>query len=237
MPAYNAAKTLAKTYAAIPHQLVDDIILVDDKSQDNTVEIAKSLNIHTFVHERNKGYGANQKTCYREALRLGADIVIMLHPDNQYDPRLITAMSSLIAEGVYDAVIGSRILGGKSLQGGMPFYKFVSNRTLTLLENIIIHKKLSEYHTGYRAFSKEILTSLPLAANSDDFLFDNQMLLQAFYFGFNIGEISCPTRYEPDSSSINFKRSTEYGLGVLLTAIQYRLSKLKIIKTKIFTKS
>jgi len=234
MPAYNAAKTLSKTYSQIPHQIVDEIILVDDKSSDNTIEISKQLNIRTVAHQKNKGYGGNQKTCYAEALKIDSDVIIMLHPDNQYDPRLITAMSSLIAEGVYDVVLGSRILGGKSLEGGMPFYKLVLNRLLTLVENIIINKKLSEYHTGYRAFSKEVLKSLPILENSDDFVFDNQMLLQALFFDFKVGEISCPTRYEKDSSSINFKRSLTYGFGVLWTACQYRLSKSKISVSKIF---
>jgi glycosyltransferase involved in cell wall biosynthesis len=237
MPAYNAGKTLEKTYAAIPHKIVDEVILVDDQSKDNTVKVARQLGLHAFVHEKNKGYGGNQKTCYQEALKLGADIVIMLHPDYQYDPRLITAMSSLIAEDIYDVVLGSRILCGKSLSGGMPFYKFVSNRILTLLENIIIGEKLSEYHTGYRAFSRQVLEAIPLQQNSNDFVFDNQMLLQALYFNFRVGEISCPTRYEKDSSSINFKRSVKYGLGVLLTAVQYRLAKFKVAKAKIFTQA
>lgn len=236
MPAYNAAKTLEKTYRQIPHQIVDEIILVDDKSSDNTIKISKQLNIHTFAHEKNQGYGGNQKTCYKEALKIDSDIIIMLHPDNQYDPRLITAMSSLIAEDIYDVVIGSRILGGKSLEGGMPFYKLVLNRLLTLVENIIINKKLSEYHTGYRAFSKKVLETLPLLENSDDFVFDNQMLLQTLFFDFKVGEISCPTRYEKDSSSINFKRSLTYGFGVLGTALRYRLTKSKIMSSKIFRK-
>jgi glycosyltransferase involved in cell wall biosynthesis len=236
MPAYNAAKTLAKTYQQIPHQIVDEIILVDDKSSDNTIEISKQLDIRTFAHEKNQGYGGNQKTCYREALKIDSDIIIMLHPDNQYDPRLITAMSSLIAEDIYDVVIGSRILGGKSLEGGMPFYKLVLNRLLTLVENIIIGKKLSEYHTGYRAFSKNVLETLPILENSNDFVFDNQMLLQALFFNFKVGEISCPTRYEKDSSSINFKRSLTYGFGVLGTALQYSLTKAKIINSRIFRK-
>ncbi|MFA6467140.1 MAG: glycosyltransferase family 2 protein [Patescibacteria group bacterium] len=236
MPAYNAAKTLVKTYEQIPHQIVDEVILVDDKSSDNTIEISKQLNIRTFVHEKNQGYGGNQKTCYQEALKLDSDIIIMLHPDNQYDPRLITAMSSLIAENIYDVVLGSRILGGKSLEGGMPFYKLVLNRLLTLIENIIIGKKLSEYHTGYRAFSKKVLQTLPILENSDDFVFDNQMLLQALFFDFKVGEISCPTRYEKDSSSINFKRSLTYGFGVLETALKYRLTKSKILPSRIFKK-
>jgi glycosyltransferase involved in cell wall biosynthesis len=236
MPAYNAAKTLVKTYEQIPHQIVDEVILVDDKSSDNTIEISKQLNIRTFVHEKNQGYGGNQKTCYQEALKLDSDIIIMLHPDNQYDPRLITAMSSLIAENIYDVVLGSRILGGKSLEGGMPFYKLVLNRLLTLIENIIIGKKLSEYHTGYRAFSKKVLQTLPILENSDDFVFDNQMLLQALFFDFKVGEVSCPTRYEKDSSSINFKRSLTYGFGVLETALKYRLTKSKILSSRIFRK-
>ncbi len=237
MPAYNAEKTLLKTYNDIPHDIVDDVILVDDNSSDKTIEQAKKLqNVVVIKHSRNKGYGGNQKTCYQEALKLGADVVVMLHPDYQYNPKLITAMSSLIAEGVYDCVLGSRILGGRSIKGGMPIYKYLSNRFLTLIENIIIGQKISEYHTGYRAFSKEILQNLPLEKNSDDFVFDNQMLLQILYLGYTIGEISCPTKYEPDSSSISFSRSVKYGIGVLKTALTYRLSKMKVFKANIFEK-
>lgn len=234
MPAYNAEKTLIKTYNEIPFSVVDEVILVDDKSSDKTVEVAKKLNIKIFIHEKNKGYGANQKTCYQEAIKLDGDIVIMLHPDYQYDPRLITAMASLIAEGVYDVVIASRIIGNTALKGGMPIYKYVANRFLTFFENIIIGEKLSEYHSGYRAFSKEVIERLPYKNNSDDFVFDNQMLLQCFYFDFKVGEISCSTKYEKESSSINFWRSLKYGLGVIKTAVEYRLSKIKIIKTNIF---
>ncbi len=237
MPAYNAEKTLLKTYTDIPHNIVDEIIVVDDNSSDKTIEQAKKLkDVVVIKHDRNKGYGGNQKTCYEEALKLGADVVVMLHPDYQYNPKLITAMSSLIAEGIYDCVLASRILGGRSIKGGMPIYKYISNRFLTLVENIIIGQKISEYHTGYRAFSKEILQNLPLEKNSDDFVFDNQMLLQILYFNYTIGEISCPTKYEPDSSSISFSRSVKYGIGVLKTALYYRLSKMKVLKANIFKK-
>jgi len=234
MPAYNAEKTLTKTYNQIPLNIVDEVILVDDKSSDKTIEVAKKLNLRLFIHEKNKGYGGNQKTCYQEALKLNGDIIIMLHPDYQYDPRLITAMASLIAEGVYDVVIASRIIGHTALKGGMPAYKYISNRFLTLLENIVIGEKLSEYHSGYRAFSRGVLEKLPYKNNSDDFVFDNQMLLQCFYYNFKIGEISCPTKYEKESSSINFWRSLKYGLGVIKTAAEYQLSKKGIIKTNIF---
>lgn len=237
MPAYNAEKTLRRTYEQIPRPLVDEVVLVDDQSCDHTVRVARELNLRVFVHERNRGYGANQKTCYTEALKLGADVVVMLHPDYQYNPRLITAMSSLVAEGIYDVVLASRILGGQSLQGGMPLYKYISNRFLTLAENIIIRQKLSEYHTGYRVFSREVLETLPLLQNSDDFVFDNQMLLQTLYFGFKVGEISCPTRYDKDSSSINFWRSVKYGWGVLLTAGQYCLAKAGWAHFSIFDKN
>ncbi|PIV50594.1 glycosyl transferase family 2 [Candidatus Falkowbacteria bacterium CG_4_9_14_3_um_filter_36_9] len=237
MPAYNAAKTLLKTYNKIPHNIVDDIILVDDKSSDDTIAEAKKLNLKLYVHNKNKGYGGNQKTCYRQALNAGADIVVMLHPDYQYNPALITAMSSLIAEGIYDVVLGSRILGGKSIRNGMPFYKYIANRFLTFIENLMVGEKLSEYHTGYRVFSREVLENLPLLENSDDFLFDNQMLLQAIYFGFKVGEISCPTRYEADSSSINLVRSIKYGLGVLWTALQFIIAKSGLIKISIFDKN
>lgn len=237
MPAYNAEKTLKQTYEDIPKDVVDDVILIDDYSSDKTVQIARELNLKTFVHDRNLGYGGNQKTCYREALKLGADVVIMLHPDYQYPPTLITPMASLITCGMFDVVLGSRILGNKALKGGMPLYKYVSNRILTLLENNIIGEKLSEYHTGYRAFSREVLLSLPILENSDDFLFDNQMLLQAFYFGYRVGEITSPSRYTKESSSINFSRSVTYGFGVLATALQYILQKNNIGKFPVFDKN
>lgn len=234
MPAYNAARTLKKTFDEIPHAIVDEIILTDDGSSDETVAISKELGIKTFTHEKNLGYGANQKTCYRETLNAGADIVIMLHPDYQYNPRLITAMSSLISEGIYDVVIGSRILGRGALKGGMPVYKYIGNRALTFIENVMIGQKLSEYHSGYRAFSRKVLTSLPLLENSNDFLFDNQMLLQALFFGFSVGEISCPTLYNEESSSINFVRSVQYGIGCLVTGVQYALAKAGFMKVPVF---
>jgi len=237
MPAYNAARTLQKTYDEIPKDIVDDIILTDDNSSDDTVRIAKSLDIRLFVHSSNKGYGANQKTCYAEALRLGADVVVMLHPDYQYPPKLITPMAALITSGMFDVVLGSRILGNRALRGGMPVYKYVANRILTLLENIMIGEKLSEYHTGYRAFSREALLKLPILENSDDFIFDNQMLLQAFYLDFRVGEITSPSVYTSDSSSINFSRSVVYGLGVLKTAGAYFLSKHSMLRSPIFNKN
>ncbi|MFH1479453.1 MAG: glycosyltransferase family 2 protein [Candidatus Omnitrophota bacterium] len=237
MPAYNAEKTLKKTYQDIPHNIVDEVLLVDDKSADRTVEMSKEIGIKTFSHKENKGYGANQKTCYKIALDMGADIIVMLHPDYQYNPRLITAISSLIAEDIYDVVIGSRILGVGALKGGMPFYKYIANRALTFIENLLIGQKLSEYHTGYRGFSRKVLETLPILENSDDFVFDNQMLLQVFYFGFNVGEISCPALYSKESSSINFINSLTYGFGVLLTAIEYAISKLGLIKAPIFEKN
>ena len=225
LPAYNAAKTLEMTYNEIPFEFVDDVLLVDDASRDDTAEVARRLGIKTIVHQRNKGYGGNQKTCYRTALDLGADIVIMLHPDYQYTPRLITSMAAMIAYGEFDAVLASRILGIGALKGGMPFYKYVANRFLTLVENLLLGHKLSEYHTGYRAFSREILRRLPLDRNSDDFVFDNQMLAQIVWFGYRIGELSCPTKYFEEASSINFRRSVIYGLGVLKTAVQFRMQK------------
>ena len=225
MPAYNAEKTLRRTYDELPHEYVDDVILVDDASRDSTTAIAHELGIRTIIHGENRGYGANQKTCYREALEQNADIVVMIHPDYQYSPRLVTAMASMIASGHYDAVLGSRILGGRSLKGGMPLYKYIANRFLTLFENLVLRVKLSEYHTGYRAFSRAVLETLPLNNNSDDFVFDNEMLAQAIYFGFRIGEISCPTRYFEDASSINFRRSVKYGFGVLATSLKFRLQK------------
>jgi glycosyltransferase involved in cell wall biosynthesis len=236
MPAYNAEKTLRQTYAELPHEYVDDVILVDDASSDLTAKIANEMGIKTIVHEKNMGYGANQKTCYREALKHGAEIIVMLHPDYQYSPRLVTAMASMIISGHYDVVLGSRILGGKALKGGMPIYKYIANRFLTLIENIILGIKLSEYHTGYRAFTREVLETLPLEENSNDFVFDNEILAQAAYFGFIIGEISCPARYFEDASSINFARSVKYGLGVLVTTFKYALQKLRLINSPIFNK-
>jgi glycosyltransferase involved in cell wall biosynthesis len=234
LPAYNAERTLERTLNDLPRDEVDEIILVDDASRDNTAALARSLGLHTLVHRHNLGYGGNQKTCYAEALTLGADIVVMVHPDYQYEPRLVPAMASLIASDVYDVVLGSRIIGKGVLKGGMPIYKYLSNRLLTGFENLMLGEKLSEYHTGYRAFSRRVLETLPLEANSNDFVFDNQMLAQIFYFGFKIGEISCPTRYMTDSSSINFRRSVKYGVGVLGTSVQYRLAKLGAISPGIF---
>jgi glycosyltransferase involved in cell wall biosynthesis len=225
MPAYNAARTLEATFRDIPFDIVDEVLLVDDASHDETLEVARRLGIRCFLHERNMGYGRNQKTCYTEALKLGADIVVMVHPDYQYSPKIIPALAGLVASGEYDAAIGSRILGGKARQGGMPPYKYVANRFLTLVQNLLLGAKLSEYHTGFRAFSKELLESLPLWENSDDFIFDNEMLTQAIYFGFRVGEASCPTRYFPEASSINFPRSVKYGLGVLLTSVKFFLQK------------
>ncbi|HWD35153.1 MAG TPA: glycosyltransferase family 2 protein, partial [Casimicrobiaceae bacterium] len=226
MPAYRAAKTLASCYAAIPRDVVDCTLLVDDASDDETLRVARDLGIEALRHPRNLGYGANQKTCYRAALDAGADIVVMLHPDYQYEPRLITAMAAMIASGVYDVVIGSRILGNTALRGGMPAWKYVANRFLTAVENLAIGTTLSEFHTGYRAFSRRVLAELPLLANSQDFVFDNEMLVQAHAFRMRIGEISCPTRYFDDASEIGFRRSVVYGIGVLRVAAQYRLWRL-----------
>jgi glycosyltransferase involved in cell wall biosynthesis len=234
LPAYNAAKTLRQTYTEIPHDIVDDIILTDDASKDDTVETARGLGIHTLRHDSNLGYGGNQKTCYREALARGADIVIMLHPDYQYSPRLVAAMASMVASGHYHVVLGSRILGNGALRGGMPPYKYVANRVLTLFQNAAIGQKLSEYHTGYRAWSREVLTTLPILNFSDDFVFDNQMLTSAHFFDFPIGEISCPTKYFDEASSINFKRSVVYGLGVLKTALDYRMQRWGLVESPIF---
>jgi len=235
LPAYHAEKTLEKTYNEIPFDIVDDVVLVDDNSSDETVAEGRRLGIKNIVvHERNKGYGGNQKSCYAEALRLGADIVVMLHPDYQYTPKLLAAMASMVASEEFDAVLASRILGTGALKGGMPIYKYISNRFLTLIENLLLGYKLSEYHTGYRAFSRDVLQTLPLLENSDDFVFDNEMLAQTVYFGFRIGEISCPTKYFPEASSINFRRSVVYGLGVLKTALDFRLQKLKWKKYPIF---
>jgi glycosyltransferase involved in cell wall biosynthesis len=234
LPAYNAEKTLEATVRDLP-DLVDIRILVDDHSSDRTVEIAHRLGLQFYVHDRNYGYGRNQQTCYREALAAGADVVIMVHPDYQYTPLLTTAMASMVAYGVYDAVLGSRIIGGTALRGGMPLYKYIANRLLTAFENLFLGIKLSEYHTGYRAFSREVLARLPLLENSDDFVFDNQMLAQCVYFGFRIGEVSCPTKYFEEASSINFRRSVKYGLGVLWTTLQFALQRAGVGHNAIFS--
>lgn len=234
MPAYNAAKTLHSTYQEIPFTVVDSVILVDDRSNDNTAAVSRELGISTIVHTKNLGYGGNQKTCYKAALEQGADIVIMLHPDYQYTPKLILPMASLIADGLFDCVLGSRILGTGALKGGMPLYKYCANRFLTLFQNILLRHKLSEYHTGYRAFSREILQTLPLEVNSNDFLFDNQMLAQIIYAGYSIGEITCPTLYFEDASSISPGRAVKYGLGVLATSFEYRANKLKLATSRRF---
>jgi glycosyltransferase involved in cell wall biosynthesis len=234
MPAYNASETLEKTYNEIPFQIVDDVILVDDHGSDNTYDLAKKMGInHVIRHEFNKGYGGNQKTCYNKALDLGADIVVMLHPDYQYTPKLIESMCYLIANGLYPVVLGSRILGKGALKGGMPIYKYIANRCLTLFQNILMNQKLSEYHTGYRAFSAEVLKSINFNSNSDDFIFDNQMLAQIMFRGNEIGEITCPTKYFEEASSINFQRSSVYGLGVIYTSIRYFLTKIGLINWKI----
>jgi glycosyltransferase involved in cell wall biosynthesis len=233
LPAYNAASTLAATICELP-AIVDDRILVDDGSRDDTAAIARTLGLSTFVHDANYGYGRNQTTCYREALKAGADVVVMLHPDYQYTPLLVTAMASMVAFGVYDVVIGSRILGGTALSGGMPRYKYVSNRALTAWQNLFLKAKLSEYHTGYRAFSRTVLERLPLMENSDDFVFDNEMLAQCVHFGFRIGEVSCPTKYFPEASSINFTRSVRYGIGVLGTTAKFVLQRHGLGRFAIF---
>ncbi len=234
LPAYNAEKTLEATVRELP-DLVDIRILVDDHSSDQTLQVAANLGLQAFQHDQNYGYGRNQQTCYREALTSGADVVIMVHPDYQYTPLLVTAMASMIAYGVYDVVLGSRIIGGTAIRGGMPLYKYISNRFLTAFENFLLRVKLSEYHTGYRAFSRDVLTKLPLLENSDDFVFDNQMLAQCVHFGFRIGEVSCPTKYFEDASSINFRRSVKYGFGVLATTLQFTLQKLGIVNFRIFS--
>jgi glycosyltransferase involved in cell wall biosynthesis len=237
MPGYKAEATVEKTVREIPTDIVDDIVLVDDSSPDRTAEVARSLGVHTLVHPKNRGYGANQKTCYREALQRGADIVVMLHPDYQYTPRLIPALASCIASGLYDVALGSRILGVGALVGGMPYYKFLANRALTLFQNLLVGHKLSEYHTGYRAFSRNLLLGLPLEENSDDFVFDNQMLAQAIHFGFSIAEVTCPTRYGEESSSINFSRSVKYGLGVLWTSLQVRATRMGLASPMYLSRS
>ena len=237
MPAYNAEKTLKVTYNEIPKGIVDEILVVDDHSKDRTVEVSRQLDLEVLVHGKNKGYGANQKTCYTEALKKGADIIIMLHPDYQYPPKLITAMAGLISSGMFDVVLGSRILGGMALKGGMPFYKYIANRLLTFIENIFLGQKLSEYHTGYRAYSKELLLNLPLLENSDDFIFDNQIIAQIVFFGYRIGEITSPSKYTKESSSISFKRSVIYGLGVIRVAIKFVVQKLNLVHFSIFDKN
>jgi glycosyltransferase involved in cell wall biosynthesis len=235
MPAYNAEKTLETTYKEIPMDIVDEVILTDDLSQDNTIEEAKKLGIKEIhIHKQNKGYGGNQKTCYNRALELGADIVIMLHPDYQYTPKLIHSMAYIIANDVYPVVLGSRILGKGALKGGMPLVKYIANRILTLIQNIMLNEKLSEYHTGYRAFSAEVLRNIGYMKNSDDFIFDNEMLAQIFYAGYEIGEVTCPTKYFEEASSINMKRSMIYGLGVLRVSLVYRLCKWGLMKSKLF---
>ena len=234
MPAYKAETTIERTLLDIPQGFVDDTILVDDASPDQTAVVAERLGLTVVRHPRNRGYGGNQKTCYQEALRLGADVVVMLHPDYQYSPKLVVAMASMIATGQYDLILASRILCGSAIKGGMPLYKYVMNRWLTLTQNLIMGAKVSEYHTGYRAFSADVLRALPLEENSDDFVFDNEMLAQAQYFGFHTGELSCPAKYEPDSSSISFRRSVKYGFGVLRTTMQYRLQKWGLAKYAIF---
>jgi len=237
MPAYNAEKTLEQTYAEIPMDIVDEVILTDDCSKDNTVEKAKSLGIkEVLVHERNKGYGGNQKTCYNRALEIGADIVIMVHPDYQYTPKLVHSMAYMIANGVYPVCLASRILGKGALKGGMPIIKYIANRCLTLGQNFLLHQKLSEYHTGYRAFSAEVLRDINYNVASDDFIFDNEMLAQIFYKGYEIGEVTCPTKYFDDASSINFRRSSIYGLGVIRVSFLYRLCKWHLMKSKLFRK-
>jgi glycosyltransferase involved in cell wall biosynthesis len=234
LPAYNAAKTLENTFNEIPLSVVDKVILVDDASSDETVAVAKRLGIDTYIHQKNRGYGGNQKTCYARALEMGADIVIMLHPDYQYTPKLIPAMIDLIRSGEYDVVLGSRILGGKAIKGGMPRYKYYANRILTMAQNILMGQKLSEYHTGYRAYSSKVLENIPWQNNSDDFVFDNQMLSQILYHDFRVAEVTCPTKYFKEASSINFLRSMKYGIGCIKTAIIYRLSKWNIIRSGMF---
>ncbi len=234
MPAYNAARTLMRTYGELPLDFVDRVLLVDDGSTDSTVAVARQLGIVTYLHKSNFGYGRNQKTCYREALRLGADIVIMVHPDYQYSPKLVVSLAGMLAYGEYDVALGSRILGTGALQGGMPVYKYFANRVLTAIQNLLLSYKLSEYHTGYRAFTREVLQNLPLDANSDDFTFDNEMLAQAIFFGYRMGEVSCPTKYFPGASSISFRRSVKYGFGVLATSLKFRLQRWGLKQFTIF---
>lgn len=236
LPAYNAEKTLERTYEDIPLDIVDEVLLVDDYSSDNTISKAKALGIKAFLHDRNYGYGRNQKTCYREALRQQADIIVMVHPDYQYTPKLITAMASMIAFGIYDVVLGSRIIGGGAIKGGMPVHKYIANRFLTAFENLMLGSKLSEFHTGYRAFSKEVLDDLPLHNNSDNFVFDNEMLAQIIYFGYRVGEVSCPTKYFEEASSINLRASIVYGIGVLITAFKFRFQKMGLLNSRLFSR-
>ncbi|KOY84889.1 glycosyl transferase family 2 [bacterium 336/3] len=236
LPAYNAAKTLEQTYQEIPFEYVDEVVLVDDASKDDTVAVGQKLGIkHIVVHEKNKGYGGNQKSCYKKAMELGGDIVIMLHPDYQYTPKLLIAMISIIGNDLYPVVFGSRILGKGALKGGMPMYKYIANRFLTFSQNVLMNQKLSEYHTGYRAFSGEVIKSIDFTYNSDDFVFDNQMIAQIFYKGYEIGEVTCPTKYFKEASSINFKRSMKYGFGVLGVSLRYFFTKLGIFKWKVLT--
>jgi len=235
MPAYNAGKTLKATCDEVPRDIVDEIILVDDASKDETVQVARELGLKTILHPANLGYGGNQKTCYKAALQSGADIIIMLHPDYQYTPKLISAMAHLLETGLYDVVLGSRILGGQALKGGMPLYKYVSNRFLTVVQNILMGAKLSEYHTGYRAFARRVLETVSIEKNSDDFIFDNQILSQIHYYGFRIAEITCPAKYFAEASSINFARSMRYGLGCLWTALQFRLARMGLMRSGLFS--
>jgi glycosyltransferase involved in cell wall biosynthesis len=234
MPAYNAALTLHKTYSELPFEIVDEVILVDDDSSDSTADLARKMGLTVFKHKQNLGYGRNQKTCYREALKRGADIVVMLHPDYQYSPKLIISLAGMIAYGEFDIALGSRILGVGALQGGMPLYKYVSNRVLTAIQNLLLNYKLSEYHTGYRAFDRSVLERLPLEENSDDFVFDNEVLTQAVYFNYRIAEISCPARYFAEASSIGFSRSIIYGFGVLKTSLKFRIQKMGLYNFAIF---
>lgn len=234
MPAYNAARTIEKTYNGLPHSIIDEVIVVDDLSRDDTVGVARRLGARVIPHDRNRGYGGNQKTCYREALARGADIVVMVHPDYQYSPRLCGAMAWMVASGEYDLVLGSRILGKGALEGGMPLWKYVANRALTLVQNLAVGMKLSEYHTGYRAYSRKLLETIAIEANSDDFVFDNQLIAQAVFHRFRVGELSCPTVYAGDSSSINFRRSCVYGLGVLQTSLVFRLTRMGLVRGRIF---
>ena len=237
MPAYNAGKTVQRTVSEIDRSIADDVILVDDQSKDDTVAVARELGLHVVVHAKNRGYGGNQKTCYAEALKRGADIVVMLHPDYQYSPRLLPAMAGMIASGHFDVALGSRVLGEGALAGGMPLWKYAANRVLTAVENLLLRYKLSEYHTGYRAFSRRVLETLPLEENDDDFVFDNQILAQAIWFGFHIGEISCPARYFPEASSIDFSRSVRYGFGVLATALEFRAARMRLTRSPRFAES
>lgn len=234
LPAYNAEKTLLRTVSEIDREIVDEIVLVDDHSSDKTVEVARELNLRVHIHQKNLGYGGNQKTCYKEALKLSADIVVMVHPDYQYTPKLIPAMASMLVNNVYDIVLASRILVGSSMRGGMPLYKYISNRFLTFTENVILGVKLSEYHTGYRAYTRQVLTRIPIEKNSNDFIFDNQILLQALRYDFRIGEISCPAYYFPDGSSIGFMRSLKYGLGCFYEAVRYRLNRAGILRSNLY---